>query len=693
MTPTRILTKSTPCVAWLFGAILSLIPMEALLPQPDAEDEAQLEERARGFIEQNWKLAIPAPDFGADKAWLNVSRPLTLKGDLAGRVVLIDFWTYCCINCMHVLPDLDYLEKKYSSEPFTVVGCHSAKFLNEADAGNVRQAVLRYDIAHPVVVDKEFEIWQSYSIRSWPTLALVGPDGRLLAQLSGEGQRDVLDVLVAQALAFYREKPDALSAKPLPLRRETMAELASELSFPGKISVGPRGEQLYISDTSHNRIVVTTLDGKLVRIFGSGESGLKDGPASEARFFKPQGVAFSGLSLFVADTENHAIRKVDLETGVVSTIAGNGKQGQDRKGRFKPLGTSLSSPWDLLVRGNDLWIAMAGRHQIWKLRLDSNEIGPYAGDGSEQKADGPLADGSFAQPSGLTERDGIVYVADSESSSIRSIDPSVEKIQTVVGGHENPRNLFEFGDDDGVGLGKRLQHPLGVLAHEGVIYVADTYNHKLKIVDPQARSVKSLAGTGKPGSADGSAAMASFHEPGGLAAAGSRLFVADTNNHRIRVVDLKTLEVSTLRLSGVSIPMKSATATGNLENDASPLPNLAGTVKHPAVEAVVREGKATLRLKLSLPRGSKLAAGAPSQFRVLVVEGGAKPERTGGRIDTTEISVPLDVSAKGKLVVQALYYHCQGESTCSVRSASWEIVITPSASGGDAIDLVDEPGS
>jgi thiol-disulfide isomerase/thioredoxin len=273
---------------------LSSLPL-ALVAQDEASPgDPSLRQRAREHIEAQWQRDYKAPDFGKGRAWLNVSRPLSLSEDLAGRVVLVDFWTYCCINCIHVLPDLEYLEKKYEKEPFVVVGCHSAKFTNEAEAANIRQAILRYDIAHPVVVDEEFAIWNSFGVRSWPTLALIGADGRLLGGVSGEGQREVLDVLIEQALAFYAAKPETPQAKPLPLRREAHLELARELSFPGKPAVDPQGKHLYISDSNHHRIVVTTLDGSFVRAIGSGRRGLRDGPAAAAELDQPQGIAFHG---------------------------------------------------------------------------------------------------------------------------------------------------------------------------------------------------------------------------------------------------------------------------------------------------------------------------------------------------------------------------------------------------------------
>jgi thiol-disulfide isomerase/thioredoxin len=520
---------------------------------------ADLERRARESILANAKLGIHAPEFGADKTWLNVSRPLSLHADLAGKVVLIDFWTFCCINCMHVLPTLAALEERFADRPFTVVGCHSAKFANEGDVDQIRQAVLRHDIAHPVVVDRDFEIWRSYAVRAWPTLMLVSPDGRLLAQIAGEPAPEVLEAMVGQALEVYAAE-GKLDPRPLPLRREDARELPRELAYPGKIVIDPAGERLLIADTGHHRILETTIEGAFLRAFGSGEPGLADGPPDRARFRAPQGMAFHEGALLVADTENHAVRRVDIATGEVTTLAGTGAQGHAREGRFAGREATLNSPWDLVVRDHEALIAMAGSHQIWRLDLRTNEIGPLAGDGSERKADGPFEHAAFAQPSGLVLVGDTLYVADSESSSIRAVNLVERTVTTLAGGNDDPRDLFFFGDKDGRGYGRRFQHPLGIASHPPCLIVADSYNHKLKRVHPERGLARTLSGTGRPGTADGAKGEASFGEPGGVAVLRDRVFIADTNNHRIRIVDAVSGAADTLVLTGVPVPSDAAGA-------------------------------------------------------------------------------------------------------------------------------------
>ncbi len=649
-------------------------------------DRSQLIAKARELLSQNAKLKVAAPDFGDDKTWLNVAKPLSLANDLRGKLVLLDFWTYCCINCMHVLEDLEYLEHKYDGAPFAVIGCHSAKFANEAHAAHVRQAVLREGIEHPVVVDVNFDIWKRYSIKAWPTLVLISPEGTLLGQISGEGQRVVLEALIDQALELYANEPAKLDARRLPPKSESELEFARELAFPGKVIVNPATRELLIADTNHDRIVVTTLEGKFVRAFGSGASGFADGPAHAATFRRPQGMVLGEHELFVADTHNHAIRRVDLSTGAVTTVAGNGKQGYEKSGSFGARDIGLNSPWDLALAGRTLYIAMAGPHQIWKLDLVAQKLEPAFGSGNELRLDGPAKEAGFAQPSGLALEADYLFVADSEASSIRICDLKNARVGTIAGGDANPRDLFHFGDQDGTGPGRRFQHPLGLAFQDAMLYVADTYNHKVKYIDLMSATVTSFAGDGEPGSADGPVEDANFREPSGLAAFERWLFVADTNNHAIRVIDLETHEVRTLRLSGVPIP--SATIIGGAASiDGSPLPQLPNTIDHGVVAATLAPGNAEIELRLALGPGESLAPNAPSQYRVLHDFGLTAAKSISGPIREPRTALELGVMGAGRLFVQILYYVCDAAGLCHLRSGRWTLEIKTDAKGAKRVVL------
>jgi thiol-disulfide isomerase/thioredoxin/DNA-binding beta-propeller fold protein YncE len=485
-----------------------------------------------------------APDLDGGTAWLNTAGPLKIA-DLKGKIVLLDFWTLCCINCIHTLPDLAKLEKKYANE-LVVVGVHSAKFESEKSTPNIRKAILRYEIAHPVVNDADHKIWDRYGVQSWPTLVLIDPEGKFIGNASGEGNYELLDKVIGKMAAEFKEKK-LLDEKP---RRFDLVRYREKgdtpLFFPGKVLADAKGDRLFIADSTHHRIIVTDLAGKAKAVIGAGSPGFKDGSFAEAQFDDTQGMALAGETLYIADRRNHSIRAADLAAKTVTTVAGTGKQDGDfgNRGRTEPVGTKeigLNSPWDLLLVDQTLFIAMAGHHQIWKLDLAKKQMQPFAGSGRENIRDGPLYAANFAQPSGLATDGTSLFVADSEVSAVRKVPLSGEgRVTTLVG-----EGLFEFGDEDGVGEKVRLQHALGVVYHDGLLYVADTYNGKIKTLDPKTRACKTFVGDKK---------APVFDEPAGISYANGKLYVADTNAHRIRVVDLKTKAVTTLTLTGVEPP-------------------------------------------------------------------------------------------------------------------------------------------
>ncbi len=488
-----------------------------------------------------------APELEGGVAWLNTAGPIRLK-DLRGKVVLLDFWTLCCINCMHVLPDLAKLEKKYPNE-LVVIGVHSAKFDNEKDTASIRKAVLRYEIAHPVVNDAERTLWNAYGVEAWPTLWVIDPEGNQVGYTSGEGNYSLLDRVIARLIKEHKENK-TLNEKPIKFELARFQETgASPLFFPGKVLVDTPGRRLFIADSTHHRIVITDLQGKKIAIAGEGQPGWRDGGFDQARFEDPQGMALKGDTLFVADRKNHLIRTLDLKKETVKTIAGTGVQGHDRQAGGEALKTGLNSPWDLLLRGDRLYIAMAGMHQIWVMDLARKEVTPFAGTGRETLRDGTLESSCFAQPSGLATDGKNLYVADSETSSVRVVSLEGNEVKTLVG-----TGLFDFGDIDGKGDKARLQHALGLTWVDGKLYVADTYNSKVKVIDPEKQTCQTLLG----GQAEGWLGTPLLHEPGGISYGNGKLYLADTNAHRIRVVDLKEKTVSTLKLEGVEAPKLAA---------------------------------------------------------------------------------------------------------------------------------------
>jgi len=495
---------------------------------------------------------VRAPEFPQNQTWLNTDHPLSIKS-LKGRVVILDFWTYCCINCLHVLPDLKYLEQKYK-ESLTVIGVHSAKFEHEKAAENISQAVLRYDIEHPVLVDTNLTVWSHYTVRAWPTFIVIDPQGYIVASVSGEGKREILDELIDKIIQRHQGK-GTINFQELSLTLEKQRQpLVTPLAFPGKILADVTTDFLFIADSGHHRIVVSTLKGEIIHIIGTGKPGLSDGSFTEAQFFAPQGMTLDAENriLYVADTENHVLRRIHLENQQVETIAGTGKQShQIRPHKGMALETLLNSPWDLEKVGNSLFIAMAGSHQIWEMQLDTGIIQTYAGIGAEACIDGCLTESAFAQPSGITTDGYELFIADSEVSSIRGVGlGDTPQVRTLCGSGD----LFSFGDVDHQGFDVRLQHCLGIEYHQNYVWVADTYNHKIKRVDPHTDKCQTVLGEGTPGHQDGQGNSSRFWEPAGLSAIGSHLYVADTNNHAIRRVELNTLTVTTLQFLNLCAP-------------------------------------------------------------------------------------------------------------------------------------------
>ena len=444
---------------------------------------------------------------------------------------------------MHMFPQLRRLEEKYSKE-LVVIGVHSAKFISEKETQSIRKAILRHHIQHPVINDKDFLVWQAYTIRAWPTLVIIDPVGKVLDVHAGELHFEALDKIIAGILAEY-DSEGQMDRREMAFKGE--AEPALPLSFPGKVLAVESTRQLFVADSSHNRIVVADLDGRLQYVIGSGDAGLKDGSFRDAQFNHPQGLAWDEDVLLVADTGNHTIRMIDFANNMVETIAGTGDQASEyHEGGFCR-DVALNSPWDMAIWQDVLYVAMAGFHQLWAFDLASGLIQPHAGTGQEGIQDGALDDGWLAQPSGITAHEGRLYFADSETSSIRiaDTDPS-GRVTTIVG-----KDLFAFGDRDGIGQEVLLQHPIGLTYYDNKLYVADTYNNKIKVIDPAAGSSTTLIGSGAMGQENGPFSTATFYEPSGLSAARGKLYIADTNNHAIRVADLSTMQVETLKLRGL----------------------------------------------------------------------------------------------------------------------------------------------
>lgn len=633
----------------------------------------------------------PAPTFPYGLDWLNVPAPLHWS-DLRGKIVILDFWTYGCINCIHMIPVLERLEQKYADE-LVVIGVHSAKFENEGQTENIRQIVQRYELHHPVINDHNFQVWgqwRPYGVNAWPTFAAIDPRGNVLAVQAGEipyeGFVNVLDGMVA-----YFDSTGELDRTPLQLELEADRLATTALAFPGKVLADEAGGRLFISDSNNHRIVIADLEShEVLEVVGSGERGLLNGDLAQARFDKPQGMTLVGDTLYVADVNNHAIRAVDLGAGRVDTVAGTGLKSLAWPALSGPaLETALSSPWDVEA-GSDgtLYIAMAGRHQLWSLDMGSGEVGPLVGSAREGLLDGPFAEAQLAQPSGLHFVDGQLYFADSESSSIRVADTLTGEVRTLAGPTEN--NLFIYGDVEGPVGESRLQHALGVTDDGmGGLYVADTYNSRIKHLDPREMLLGERYGLGGSGGyRDGDASIAAFDEPGGLSYANGKLYVADTNNHSIRIIDVADGAVSTLNFTNPERLQIAGRPTVIAGNAAAGL-----QLRLPSQS--LAPGAGEIELDIILPEGYKLNDLAPfssewsSESEVVMI---AEEDRQQFLHEPEwPLRVPVSLQAgEGLLSGDLTIYYCEAirDSLCFIERVTLEAPLNVAAGAGGSSILL-----
>ncbi|MEU4209760.1 NHL domain-containing thioredoxin family protein [Streptomyces sp. NPDC026206] len=587
---------------------------------------------------------VRAPELIGKGGWLNTGDNDLTLADLRGRVVILDFWTFCCVNCLHVLDELRELEDKHR-DTVVIIGVHSPKFVHEADHQAVVDAVERYEVHHPVLDDPELATWKQYAVRAWPTLVVIDPEGYIVAQHAGEGHAHALETLVAELEAEHEAKGtlrrgDTPYVAPEPV--------ATDLRFPGKALLLPSGNFL-VSDSTRHQLVELEADGEtVVRRVGSGERGFGDDSFSE-----PQGLALlPDGRVVVADTVNHALRTYDPATGTVGTIAGTGRQWMQGSPTSGPaLEVSLSSPWDVAWFADRVWIAMAGVHQLWTYDPAAGTVEVAAGTTNEGLVDGPAAEAWFAQPSGLAATADRLWVADSETSALRFVerDGGTFAVRTAVG-----TGLFDFGHRDGDAAQALLQHPLGVTAlPDGSVAVSDTYNHALRRYDPATGEVTTLA--------------TDLREPSDAVLVEGDIVVVESARHRL----------TRLRLPEEAVRVES----------------VAHRTQREATE--VAPGTLVLDVVFQAPAGQKLDTRYGPSTRLLVssTPPGLLAEGAGQGTDLRRELVLADGESEGVLHVSAMAASCDDDPAneypaCHVHQQDWGVPVRVTAGGVRRLPLV-----
>ncbi|MEV6083889.1 NHL domain-containing thioredoxin family protein [Streptomyces parvulus] len=587
---------------------------------------------------------VRAPQLVGRGGWINTGDQELSLAALRGRIVILDFWTFCCVNCLHALDELRELEERHR-DTVVIVGVHSPKFTHEAEHRAVLDAVERYGVGHPVLDDPERVTWKQYAVRAWPTLAVIDPEGYVVAQYAGEGHAPAIQRLVEELEVRHEAKGTLRrgDAPYVPPRPEPTA-----LRFPGKGVLLPSGTFL-VSDTTRHQLVELAADGESpVRRIGSGRRGFTDGPAGSAEFSEPQGLALlADGSVVVADTVNHALRRYEPATGDVTTLAGTGRQGRPggpTRGAARVV--DLSSPWDVALWNGRVWIAMAGVHQLWAYDPRDGSVTVTAGTGNEGLVDGPGPEAWFAQPSGLSATEDRLWVADSETSALRRVDLG-GTVRTAVG-----TGLFDFGYRDGPAARALLQHPLGVTAlPDGSVAVADTYNHALRRYEPPTGEVSTLA--------------TDLREPSAAVVVGGDILVVESARHR---------------LTRLRLPQEVLGARG-------------GGVRRETTEAA----PGTLRLEVAFraPAGQKLDLRYGPATRLVVSATPPGLLRAGAGAGTG-LSRSLDLNPSvpgGVLHVSATAASCDDDPdlpypACHVHQEDWEIPVRVVEGAADRLALV-----
>ncbi len=490
-------------------------------------------------------MKLKAIEFLENSPWINSAKPLTLN-DLTGNVLMLCFWNFFSTSCTRAVQDIHRIEEAFSGRQFVMVFIHSSRFGGAISTEHVALAALRYGIRFPVMIDNTLDAWNSYGVNDWPSYIIIDAEGNIMGSLSGEDKADRIIHAIERALEDGARKNILLKILP---SFHGQPGPPSLLSFPGKIEIDREKGHFFVSDTGHHRVLHLSLEkentARIIAEYG-GRAGFSDGRTIRAAFRSPMGLSVLGQTLFVADSENHAIRSIDLNTREVTTIAGTGLAGFTPSYSGNPKKISLNMPMDIVIAGGYLFIAMAGLNQIWQLDLDNNYISNFIGSGLEGIFDGPFSASSLAKPCGIAIINQIMYIADANSSAVRAADLKSHILSTLIG-----KGLYSFGYIDGHFSDALLLHPTGIDAIKSRLFIADTYNNAIRFSEVPGTVIRSLIGP-KPDSSvviNESSELTPLCEPNDVVYHNGKLYIADSGNHLIRIYDIARQTLSDLDIS------------------------------------------------------------------------------------------------------------------------------------------------
>jgi len=464
-----------------------------------------------------------APELDASLSWMNVT-PLRLAA-MRGHPVVLLFWNSSSAHCYNALQSTAQLAARFRGSVF-FVAVHVPKFDFERDGSNALEVMHRKGAVLPLANDADWATWQHYEVGAWPTAILIDPEGKIRQTFIGDreidGMAQVLDVLSDE----YFDRSPGIAEPP----RLTAPAQHNALSGPGGLAVS--ANRLYVADTGHHRILECTHDGRVLRRIGNGNRDFVDGLADTSGFNNPRGLLLSQDRLYVADSGNHALRRIDTRTGEVDTLIGNGHFGDPAPGALREaLDSPLDRPFGLAILDNAIFISNASGHQVWAMEMGTRKLRCLSGAGTLGTEDGAADVATFAQPTGLAVVGDQLFVADAASSALRSIRIVDGSVRTVFG-----RGLFEFGLKDGGARQAHMQHPTALAsigANQG-LWIADSGNGFLRkfLIRNQALSTVTLP--------------TALKQPSALASWQNQVWIADATTHLVWRYDADSGELHRL---------------------------------------------------------------------------------------------------------------------------------------------------